>query len=216
MCFFWLMTFGMFGEASDWWYFFQILFYVRVFVQFFCVHVLKLQTGSCFHFFHGADQQLLIFQHNFLYIFILCGTIFVSGEREIWTVDVFFLARFLIEIVGTLTTAKIHNHFSRIFDIIICLGWLNQDWIDCIISSLLSFSLSLLFLSSSLCSARQGFFSLSQKIELFESNLHNKCNCVCFKVSCFEFSKRTLRNCNLYFELKRKRRRQKKECLQKQ
>lgn len=67
-----------------------------------------------------------------------------------------------IEIAGTLSTAKIHNHFSRMFDVIIF--WLAesrlQDWIGCITSSaFISLSIHLF-----VCLRRKGFFCCHWKL----------------------------------------------------
>lgn len=151
-------------------------------------------------------MQLLIFQHNCLYIFILCGTISCQEKEKFGHLMCFFFgARFLIEIVGTLTTAKIHNHFSRIFDIIIYLGWLNQDWIDCIISPLLSLALSLSF---SVCS--KGIFLCHRKLNFSKAIYITNAIAFASKFHAPNFPNAHLETA-IYAELKRKRRRRKKE-----
>lgn len=106
---------------------------------------IQLKTGSCFHFFYGGD-------HRFLFVscsFSSCAMAQFSVRRKRNLDGLRFLIT-LFEIVGTLSTAKIHTITSVEYLILFYFSWLksSRDGIGCITSSQ--------FLSSRITS--NGFF----------------------------------------------------------
>lgn len=103
--------------------------------------------------------------------FSFCDTI-SQGEREIWISLPHWNCW---HVVNGQNTQSLQSNVWRYF-ILSC--WLTEsrlNWLHNISS-----------VSLSVCGYRKGFFLLL-KIELFESNLHNKCNCVCTKFHTLNF-----------------------------